>query len=369
MDDYLNSISKPIEDTKPEEALPVETKPEETKPTEPPPVAVSPVEPFEAKMKGLIGKAATVEEVKEWFETAGKYQEVQGKYTAACKELEAYRVFADEAIDPMKYFASKEGLYRENAIRKYPNLEPAAAMKLAGRDAKDLSDEEALVLREVVRNAEVGLREDEARLVVLDSLKLASFEELDNLSPTERKLLSVKAKEARTFLAREQEAVRVDPEKLTPVDFLERHRAGREEAQNNAEKAYVPIIDGIISSVEGPVRDGEEELLTIKMEGEYKSKLKEAALRIVRDNRLEDTEENREILTKAVCAMAWNENAGRWIKAALSARETRLREEYDQKYANHKPVGLQQEKLVETMESMKEVYSSMVSGLPPEFKI
>jgi len=366
--DYLDSISTPFGEDKPkEEVKPTETKVEETKVVdngtvggrEEPKVGI---EDF-VKRLGVNNIEEVETRFKEYDDIKTNLETISKTKDTLTQELEGYKKFADEAIDPMKYFADEDGFFVETLRKKYPNLDRTTASKLVGSDVKDMDDFQAMVLSEVVKHSDIGLREDEAEARILKRMGLESKEDIEELSSMDKKLLKVDAKEAKALLAREQEEAKKTPERTSPADFLAQHQQSKAEREAEVRKAYEPLADSIVAKVKEMVKEGDEELFQIAPDDSYMQELKQYAVDGAVKRGLDTSEESQQEVLLNLKAKFWADNAGKVLKAFETNLRTKWQAESDAKYANHKEVGIQKES--DTMSKPKdEAYKHMLEGVP-----
>jgi hypothetical protein len=368
--DYLASISKPLSEDKPNEA----EKVEETKPTETKAEETKPTETIEKKEEPQVGiedfvKRLGVNNLEEIESRFKEYNDIKTNLETIAKdkdtlkqELEGYKKFADEAIDPMKYFADEDGFFVETLRKKYPNLERTTASKLVGSDVKDMDDFQALVLSEVVKHSDIGLREDEAEARILKRMGLESKEDIEDMSNMDKKLLKVDAKEAKSYLAREQDEAKKTPERISPADFLAQHQKAKEEVESEVRKAYEPIAGSIVERVKEMVKEGDEELFQIAPDEAYMQELKQYAIEGAVKRGLDTSEASQQEVLLNLKAKFWADNAGKVLKAFETNLRTKWQAEVDAKYSNHKPVEIQRESDT-TSRPTDDAYKHMTEGI------
>lgn len=376
---YMDEISKPLdqyleeqsnsetEEGKEPTPEPKEESKEETKGGDAPQEETPAGEEFDFKKwsEPLGVEVDSLDTVKQRLTTyedrVKEAEEAKARYEEVTKELEGYRAFADESADPMSYFASEEDFFVNECRKKYPNIDLSVATTLVTKDAKELDTLDALIMGEVIKHSDIGLREGDAELRILNRMGLESRDDLAEMDPRKKRLMEVDAKEARLHLARAQEEVRKAPEKRTPSDFIKEHQTKRQEVEENARKAYEPIVDDLIRQVEGEVKDGEETLFTIKLSEDYRKQLRDYALENVSRSRMGADEDTQRQVVSNLRAKAWEDNAARWIKAVRSEVETQLTERFNQERDNHKPLETERAKPTQTPQ---EGYSHLLGDMP-----
>jgi hypothetical protein len=325
----------------------------------------TPDTPDISPLKVFLGDDLTLEEVKlrytGWNDLSKGKLDAEAKLKEKDEELNSYKSFVEQAVNPSDFYANEEIRFLNEVIKKYPSLDYSVASRLVTQDAKELSDIEAITIAEAMENSDYGLRVDEAELKLLKRLGIESREDIENLSTTEKRLLAVDARKARAQIARTQEEVKKAPDRKTPEEFLSQHQATVNEVREASRKAYEPIIDALISKVEGKVEHGGKELTTIKLDEGYRAELRKFALEQIANYRMGVDEENQKAVVNNIAYKVWGDKRGEILSAAIADAETRITQELEQKYNNHQPVDLIREKPKETVDTG---VSSLTQGLP-----
>lgn len=302
---------------------------------------------FNAKMKELF-ETDDVELLRQKLELANKYDEMDGKYKATQENLDAYQKFLDEAIDPSNYFATDEGMFVENAKKKFPTLNYSTASMLIEQDAKDMSPLRALVLNELVENADVGLSESEAEHIVLQDLNLdkSDVEDMDKDS-TEYKNLLIKAKKAKRNLASVQDEAKQLPERQTLVDFVENHKKSRDEAKSAVRQEWeqkLPELKERLKTL--TVKDGEGDVYTYEIPDSWFDGQAEQLFATVQKNGLKPDSAGIQEAVSNLEAFYLNENRAKVFRAFEKDLRSKWQVETDEKYGTQKPSGVTKETAV-----------------------
>lgn len=379
MEDYLSKISKPLkedvqggENKEPVEGAETKEPVEKTggepapkkEPEKNPDVRVdgNGLEEFTKKL-GVQSLDEVESRFKEYDTIKTNLGTLESEKQSLTDELAKYKAFVDEAVDPMSYFANEESFFVNTLKKKYPDLGLDTAAKLVSQDVKDMDDFDAMVLSEVVKHSDIGLREDEAEAKVLKRLGIESRDDINDMSATDRKLMRVEAKESKALLAREQEAAKEKPERKTPADFFTEHQKTKEQLQEQTRKAYEPIVDSIVEQVKEVLKEGEEELFKIDPDETYMKELKEYAMDGAVRRMLDTSDESRKEVLQNIRAKFWADNAAKVLKAYETTLRSKWQAEVDAKFANHQEVGIQKEKDV-TVEKKNSYMDEMTVGTP-----
>lgn len=362
-DDFLDKIKLDDGTKKPDEGTEKPIEADKAAETEVKNVETEVVKPTDAwdftKLSEEVGfEVKGFEDIKS---RVSKATELETSLQTLTEELTGYKQFAEEAVDPLSYM-SPEGLHVENVKKKYPNLERSVAEKLLKADVKEMKDIDALILSEALKHSGI-LREDEAEAKVLEDLKIEDVSEIADMSDLKKKLMLVKVREAKELIAREQEASRVLPERRTPQDFIAKHNEAKVELGKKIVEAYNPIVDNIISNLKEVIKDGEDELITIVPTEDDAKSLKEFALGQVSHFLLDTSEASQKEVEYNIRAKYLHDNYKALFKAIKTTNDTKWQKHIDEKFANHKEVGLQREATQGNV-TPTAGFEDMVKGLP-----
>lgn len=319
-----------------------------------------------SQLKEILGvEELTIDDIKSrytgWEDLSTKAKQYEEDLKAREEELNSYKSFAEQAVDPETLFANETMRSLNNVLKKYPELDSSVASKLVSNDAKELSDIDAIAIAEAMENADYGLRADEAELKLLKRLGIESRDELEELSSTDRRLLEVDARKARALIAREQAAVNEAPEKQSPDEFIQKHKESVKEQVESSRKAYEPIIDDIIGKVEGEIEHKGQKLFELKLDDAYKKEVRDFALEQIGNFRMGADDKSKEQVLENIRTKVFGDKMGEILQAARSEERTMVTQELEQKYNNHKPLDTKREATPEDKDSG---ISSIISSIP-----
>jgi len=314
-------------------------------------------------LKSIFG-IDDVEVLKRQFDLGAKYKEDESVRNALKEDLEGYKAFVDKAINPASFFSSEEGMYVESAKMKYPRLDYAAASKLIKQDAKDMKPLEALVLNEMLQNAEVDLSVDEAEMLVLETLGMTKEDVVDaEPGSYEDKKMQTKAKIARQQIASVQAELKQKPEAQTLVDFMEKHKAQSVETEETIKKAWAGKMAETVGSIKNlTIKDEAGEVYAFEVPESYIKEMEDVMMANVVSRRLQPTEEGVEEVQKNLHAYFWRDNAPKLLRAFEKDIRSKILVEIDEKFGTAKPSNL--DKDVAISQNDGDSYQSM----KPKFK-
>lgn len=202
-------------------------------------------------------------------EKATKFDDLQKQYEQAQNEL--------KAVDPLKFFASKEKYIENQLLIKYPDLDPAIVSRVLTTDIEKLDPVSTIAFKELMKDSkkEVFATDEEAYNYVCKKLGYDRDLPFDEQESDVKVAVRAAAKEARGEFNKLKSEIEVP----SPIDLTASKKAQEEAAKAQYDKLK-PLVERDLRQVTAGLdkieitektKDGKTETLFAYDLGEFKN--------------------------------------------------------------------------------------------------
>lgn len=302
------------------------------------------------------------EDLKSLSELREKYTQLEGEREDISKKYEELQ----KALDPMQYFVNEDEYKRQLILKKYgEEVNPAALNRIVSTDMSQLSDIDALVLGELVRNPNVVGGEAGARELVYDQLGIDPEDSPSEWTTLQKNKIASAAVSIRTSLNKLK-----DVEIPAKVDFEAQSAAKKEELEAKREeitKKWETETNKILGDfkefkIQDKVDGKETDVFTFAVPDEFKSGAKADVLEFMVENGLEPTQENIERASQYVQERFVRENFQNMLLSYGKDVEAKVAEKKDREVNNPEPPKDTTKPVEEGDKEMAEFFERVRSG-------
>ena len=225
-------------------------------------------------------ESATKEEAEEQLKTTfTKYNELKDlpdKFTQTQQELETIRRRNEElssAIDPLKYFANKDGYIREQLLIQHPEYDPNVITKVIGAKLDELSPIEVLVLGRRLKDGDIYKTDTDAIADIEETYSIDLSDEFDNLTPAKQNAIRKEAKTLKSEFSEIKNSVKL-PEVVNPETLSAQKSEELRQLQDNLKKGWKPIVESLPTLLDKvQIKNGENTLIEYAIDNNFKADL------------------------------------------------------------------------------------------------
>jgi len=222
--------------------------------------------------------AATKEEAEEQLKTTyTKYNELKDlpeKYSQTQQELEAAKAKAAElstSVDPLKYFANKDGYIREQLLIKHPEFDPAVVSKIVSSDLEGLSPIETLIIGRRLKDGDIYKSDTDAIADIEETYGIDLSEEFDSLTPAKQNAIRKEAKTLKGEFSEIKNSVTL-PEAVNPNELATKKSEELRQLQDGLKQGWKPIVEALPSLLDKvQVTNGDKVLFEYAIDDAFKA--------------------------------------------------------------------------------------------------
>jgi len=222
--------------------------------------------------------AATKEEAEEQLKTTyTKYNELKDlpeKYSQTQQELEAAKAKAAElstSVDPLKYFANKDGYIREQLLIKHPEFDPAVVSKIVSSDLEGLSPIETLIIGRRLKDGDIYKSDTDAIADIEETYGIDLSEEFDSLTPAKQNAIRKEAKTLKGEFSEIKNSVTL-PEAVNPNELATKKSEELRQLQDGLKQGWKPIVEALPSMLDKvQVTNGDKVLFEYAIDDAFKA--------------------------------------------------------------------------------------------------
>ena len=236
---------------------------------------------YVAHYKTTFGiESATKEEAEEQLKTTfTKYNELKDlpdKFTQAQQELETTKKRNEElssAIDPLKYFANKDGYIREQLLIQHPEYDPNVITKVIGAKLDELSPIEVLVLGRRLKDGDIYKTDTDAIADIEETYSIDLSDEFDNLTPAKQNAIRKEAKTLKIEFSEIKGSIKL-PEAVSPDALSAQKSEELRQLQDGLKKGWKPIVESLPALLDKvQIKNGENTLIEYAIDNNFKADL------------------------------------------------------------------------------------------------
>ncbi len=225
-------------------------------------------------------ESATKEEAEEQLKnTFTKYNELKDlpdKFTQTQQELETIKKRNEElssAVDPLKYFANKDGYIREQLLIQHPEYDPNVITKVIGAKLDELSPIEVLVLGRRLKDGDIYKTDTDAIADIEETYSIDLSDEFDNLTPAKQNAIRKEAKTLKIEFSEIKGSIKL-PEAVSPDVLSAQKSEELRQLQDGLKKGWKPIVESLPTLLDKvQIKNGENTLIEYAIDNNFKADL------------------------------------------------------------------------------------------------